>query len=163
MFRCLVLAAVCIFVADASSAQMGKNDTRALRGLKSIALLVEGLDEEAQRCGITESLIRDAFLFPISQSKIELSDGKIGPKFWIRVTVVIQRQPNQCVSSLELAVINYQRVQLDYTDEPPPWVMVRLWDDSWITVGPQHAQRVRNAVENATKKFLTTWNLANKT
>jgi hypothetical protein len=154
--------AICIFVASPANAQMGKDDTRALRGLKSIYLAIEGVDDEAQRCGITESLIRDAFLLPISQSKLQLSHDKTGPMFYIGVVVAIQAQPNQCVSFLQLAVINIQRVQLDYTDESPTLAMVRLWDDGWLTVGNPHSERVRNAIENATKKFLTTWNLANK-
>ena len=71
MFRYLIFTVPCIFVASTTSAQVGsEGNSPALRGLKSIDLLIQGVDDEAQRCGITETLVRDAFLYPISQSKL---------------------------------------------------------------------------------------------
>jgi hypothetical protein len=93
MFRHLISIAVCILVASAASAQMDKNDTPdhldLLRGLKTINLVIEGADDDAQRCGITESLIRDAFLYPISQSKLQFSTIAHGTAFLVRVAVLI--------------------------------------------------------------------------
>jgi hypothetical protein len=55
MFRHLISIAVCILVASAASAQMDKNDTpdhlNLLRGLKTIDLVIDGVDDDAQRCG----------------------------------------------------------------------------------------------------------------
>jgi hypothetical protein len=173
MFRYLISMAVYIFVASAAGAQMDKGDAPRglnhedlLRGLKSIDLFIEGVDDEAQRCGITETLIRDAFLYPISQSKLQFSHHAGGPTFLVRVTIVIQERPNQCISFVETAVRNYQKVQLDYAkDDPPTWAWVSLWPGGWgeasLIVG-EPAQRLRNWIENATKKFVTAWNLANK-
>jgi hypothetical protein len=162
----MLLAAAALWHASSNAvAQMGSEETRPLRGLKSIRLSVEGIDDEAQKCGVTESLIREAFLFPLSQSRIKFTTDKMAPLFWVRANVLIQERPGQCISSLELAVVNYQRVQLDYLDdrdEPPVWAFVRLWDAGTLLVGTRHAERVRAAVENATKKFVTTWNLANR-
>jgi hypothetical protein len=163
MFRYLIFTVPCIFVASTTSAQVGsEGNSPALRGLKSIDLLITGVDDEAQRCGITETLVRDAFLYPISQSKLQFLHYAAGATFFIRVNALIQRQPNQCISSLELSVMNYQMVQLDYADEAPTWAWVRLWDFSSIIVGEPLAERVRNTIDRATKKFLTTWNFVNK-
>jgi hypothetical protein len=164
MLRNLISVVVCVFVANSASAQ---TDADALRGLKSIDLFIEGVDDEAQRCGITETLIRDAFLYPISQSKLQFAHHAGGPTFFVRVSLLIQRHPEQCISFVEAAVRNYQKVQLDYLkeDDPPTWAWVNLWPSGWgeasLIVG-QPAQRVRNVIENVTKKFLTAWSLANK-
>jgi len=80
MFRRYLLpAALCIVVASTASAQSNKirssfdsvRNTDALRGLKSIDLFIQGIDDKAQHCGITEALVRDAFAYPISQSKLQ--------------------------------------------------------------------------------------------
>lgn len=136
-----------------------------LKGLTHLRLLVGELDQDAQRCGITRSLIRDAIAYAISSSKLKFSDDNgNGPKIYVRVMALTQRQPVQCISRVSLYVLNFQRVQLDYTDEPPRFVTIQLWDDDWLQVSiPEtHSQQVRSAIENATKKLVAAWYLANK-
>ena len=136
-----------------------------LKGLAHLGLLVEELDQDAQRCGITRSLIRDAIAYAISSSKLKFSDDNgSGPKIYVRVGALVQRQPVQCLSDVSLDVVNFQRVQLDYTDEPPRFVTIQLWHDDWLEVSipEKHSQQVRSAIENATKKLVAAWYLANK-
>lgn len=92
MFRAILIAGLAIVPTHRALAQMGEHKADALRGLKSISLVVDSLDEDERRCGITEQLIRDAFLYPISQSRIPLSASESeGPVFWVCVTTLIQR------------------------------------------------------------------------
>jgi hypothetical protein len=157
MFSAILITGLAIVPIHPAIAQMGEHKVDALRGLTSISIVVDSLDEDERRCGITEQLIRDAFLYPIGQSRIRLSTSELeGPVFWVRVTTLIQRQPNQCISAVEMRVFRYHQVQLDYA---PP---MGLWDAATIIVGDRHAERLGAAVESATKRFVTTWNLANR-
>jgi hypothetical protein len=135
-----------------------------LKGLSHLGLLVDPLDQEAQRCGITRDLIRDAIAYAISSSKLTFSDNEgSGPKIYVGVAALIQRQPLQCVSNISFNVVNFQRIQLDYTDEPPRFVTIQLWSDDWLEVSipERHSQSVRGAIEGATKKLVAAWYLAN--
>jgi hypothetical protein len=140
-------------------------ESEELRGLTHLGLIVKGLDQEAQRCGITRDLIRDAIAYTIGSSKLKFSDDdSSGPMIYVGVGVLVQRQPVQCFSDVSLDVVNFQRVQLDYTDEPPRIVTLWLWHDDWLEVSilERHSQHVQSAVENATKKLVAAWYLANK-
>jgi hypothetical protein len=132
-----------------------------LKGLKSIHLLVEDLNEESQRCGITEPLIHDAFMFPASSSKINISNDR-GPTFYVKVATLFDRLG--CFSLLKVEVYINQSVKLNYIDGPPAFVHVRLWQEERLITSKieEHGQRIRNNVENSTKNFLTEWNLANR-
>ena len=155
VFACLLA----LFTSSECWAQV--NYASPLKGLKSIHFVVD-LNGENQRCGITEPLIHDAFMFPASSSKIHISNDR-GPMFHVLVATL--NQVGGCISNLKVEVSNYQPVKLEYTDGPPAWVVVRLWQEELLIVSSKmkdHAQRIRTEVENLTKKFLTEWNLANR-
>ena len=136
-----------------------------LKGVTNLGLLVEEPDQEAQQCGITRGLIRDAIAYTISSSKLKFSeDNGSGPKIYVSVGALMQRQPVQCFSVVSLDVVLFRGVQLDYTNEPPRAVTIQLWHDDWLQLSApeRHSQDVRSAVENATKKLVAAWYLANK-
>jgi hypothetical protein len=165
--RCVYFVALSVFATNFAQAQTSPENTqKAITGLSELKLLVDGLDADSQKCGITESLIRDAFMFPVSSSRLNIVSkaSYAGPVFYIRVTTLDPRNSSQCVTSLEAEVINFQLVKLDYKDDEPSWVTVKLWDDIWVTSSNRadHPQKIQHAVENATKKFVTIWNIANK-
>jgi hypothetical protein len=129
MFRPFLSAALLLSVVGGAVAQQGVE----LKGLTHLGLLIEDLDQDAQWCGVTRDLIRDAIAYTISSSKLKLSDDNgSGPKIYVRVGALVQRQPVQCLSDVKLDVVNFQRVQLDYTDEPPRFVTIQLWHDDWL-------------------------------
>jgi hypothetical protein len=136
-----------------------------LKGITQLGFLVEGLDQDTQRCGITRELIRDAIAYTISSSKLKFSDDdKKRPLIRVGVAALIQRQPVQCFSALSFDVVHAQDVQLDYADEPPRYIVMWLWHDTWLEVASpeRHSGQVRGAVENATKKLVAAWYLANQ-
>jgi hypothetical protein len=136
-----------------------------LKGLSHLGLLVDPLDQDAQRCGITRDLIRDAMAYTISSSKLTFSDDEgSGPKIYVSIGGLVQRQPVQCFSNVSFDVVNFQRVQLNYTDEPSRFVTIQLWHDDWLQVSipERHSESVRRAIENATKKLVAAWYLLNK-
>jgi hypothetical protein len=161
MIRLFISVVLLLCVGGGAVAQQAEE----LRGLTRLGLLVEGIDQEAQRCGITRNLIRDAIAYTISSSKLKFSDDdSSGPKLYVRVGALVQRQPVQCFSNVSFDVVNIQKVQLDYRDEPPSYTVLQLWHDDWleVSVPEKHSQQVRVAIENATKKLIAAWYLANK-
>lgn len=147
------------------AATASAQDRNDLKDLRSVGLIVGGMDQDAQRCGFTRSLIRDAIAYPISSSKLDFSgDYKGGAALNVRVTAMVQTQPLECISEVDVDVFSIQQVQLDYSNQPARFFPVELWHDSWLSASPpeQHAQQIRTAIENAAKKLVTDWNLANK-
>jgi hypothetical protein len=162
--RCVFLVALFVFVTN--FAQAGSKDTqKAIRGLSELELVIDGLDSDAGKCGITGSLIRDAFMFPVSSSRLNIVQNAPAPAFSISVTTIPVRNGSQCITSLEVAVIHYQRVKLDYKDDEPSWVTLRLWDNGgavFSSIPANHPRQIQQGVEDATKRFITIWNIANK-
>jgi hypothetical protein len=98
--RACLLAIFLVVSCSFARAQVSeKSAQHYLRGLPSIGLFVDGLDEQSQSCGITRSLISDAFRFPVSLSKLQLLNDPtpIEPTFYVLVTTMIQGVPNQCI------------------------------------------------------------------
>ena len=143
---------------------IGAHQAEGLRGLTHLGLQVEELDQETQSCGITRDLIRDAIAYPISSSRLGFSDDDRSPKLYVHVASLVQRQPLQCFSLVSFEVVNLQKVQLDYTDEPPRYVVVQLWQHYWlgVSIPERHSEKVRDGIENVTKKLIAAWYLANK-
>jgi hypothetical protein len=161
MIRPFLSVVLLLSVVGGAVAQQGVE----LKGLTHLGLLIEELDQDAQRCGVTRDLIRDAIAYTISSSKLKFSDDNgSGPEIYVHVGALVQQQPAQCLSEVSLDVVNIQRVQLDYTDEPSRFVTIQLWHDVWLQVSipEKHSQQVRSAIENATKKLVAAWYLANK-
>jgi hypothetical protein len=131
-----------------------------------VNLVTGGLDHAAGQCGITDTLIRDAVTFPVSSSNLRIADpaDPSSPDLRISLNVMYFERGQQCFSSVRMEVLNYQKVQLDFTNGPPVWANVLLWQSDWTVAGPvsRHPQQLRTIIENQTKGFLTEWNLANR-
>jgi hypothetical protein len=161
----LVLLCVGVaFTSTRANAQMSRESSqKALVGLNSITLFVERLDDTDGACGITEESVRDAFLYPVSSSRLHFSEGLSGPTFYVQILTILQRQPRQCISSVMVKVFDFQSVPLDFSQRPAPEVAVVLWNDEMLRVSDlaSHGGRIRTAVRESAEKFLTIWNLAN--
>jgi hypothetical protein len=121
------------------------------------------LDDDDKVCGITEESVRDAFLYPVSSSRLRFSRGLSGPLFHVQITTILQRQPRQCISSVMVHVFDLLSVPLDFARGSAPKVALVLWNDERLRVTDpsQHGERIRTAVRESAEKFLTRWNLAN--
>lgn len=158
-----IFALACPYLANA---QMSADRAeQALVGLGSIAFYIEPLDDSDKLCGITEQGIRDAFLYPVSSSKLHISRDLSGPIFHVQITTIVQQQPRQCISSVAVQVFEFKNVPLDFSHGAAPEVALVIWNDEWLRVTnlTDHGERVRAVVRQSTEKFLTRWNLANRT
>lgn len=123
-----------------------------LGDVTSANLLIQAT-EDAKACGVTESLIRQAAMFPISANDLEISQSiNLGlPDLDIAVQTL--RSPTDiCFSSVRVSVHS-----LRGGDNV-------LWEGSNIGYSNayQHPEQIRQIVETLTKNLLTAWNLARK-
>ena len=162
MIRLFLFAAVCLLSTE--NLALAQTYDERLRGLTSLGFLVDGVDEASKNCGITESTVRDAFMYVAISANFKITTtDSWGPQFVVRIITMIQNRPVQCISAVSIQVGN-QQVTLDYGDSLSPWVWVGLWRDEWLGVSivENHSKQITTAIEDMTKKFVTAWNLANK-
>jgi hypothetical protein len=160
LMRILPLIAVCLFM----SAGFGHAQTYDgnLKGLKLIKPLVEDLDEGARACGVTEELIRDGFMYPVSSSNLQISDtNSDAATFYIQLTTL--RMRFGCVSAINIKVYVYQFLKPPFSDDAKLF-KVELWSQGSINSSGtnEHARSIKGAIEDITKHFMTAWNLDNK-
>jgi hypothetical protein len=136
----------------------------ALLHFNGMRLVIEPLGAEAVACGLAEANIRQAFMYPVSSSKLQVSTKGNDPYFYIAIATT---RPTQfgCSTALSIRVLNGQIVVPDYGEKLPVWGEVEVWSGGvWVLSAPiaEHARQVTQKVETAAKMFITDWNLANK-
>ena len=158
--RTLVLIAVWLSMSAGFAHAQAENDG-GLKGLTKIRLLVEDLSKGSELCGITSGMIRDAFMNPVSSSKLQISDTNPDARFYIQVTTLDSKV--RCKSDLAIRVYLFRYEKLPFSDLVRSYDVV-LWSKGSIFTSDanEHAQIIREAIENMTNDFLTAWNLANK-
>jgi hypothetical protein len=108
VIRLFLFAAVCLLSIE--NLALAQTYDERLRGLTSLGFLVDGVDEASKNCGITESTIRDAFMYVASSANFKITTDSRSPQFVVRIITLIQRQPIQCISAVSIQVGNYQQV-----------------------------------------------------
>jgi hypothetical protein len=160
LMRTLSLIVVCILMCTGHSHAQTINGS--LRGLKEIRLLVEAPSKGAEACGVTPELIRDAFMYPASASRLRIANlNSDAPTFYIVIGTV--HTGALCVSSVIAKVFVYHSIKLDFSDMDRSY-RVELWFDGSVYASGmnEHARQIERAVEESTKRFVTDWNLDNK-
>jgi hypothetical protein len=163
LMRKLPLIAMCLFMTAGFGHARAESYVGSLTGVTKIELLIEDLDANNKACGITEEIIRDAFMYPASSSRLQIArDDPSAPFFYIQVTT-LHSNVGACASHIHYQLYFHQLVQPVFTPSPRNLDMV-FWNEGSIMMSQQnqHAQMVKENVENYTKKFLTKWNFDNK-
>jgi hypothetical protein len=134
----------------------------ALRGLVKIQILIEDLNNSSLECGLTEALIRNAVLYPISAASIVVTE--FAPvALYVNANSLFPGSEQICVTNIYMRAETMQNVILDYSGRTV-FSNVELWSDGMIlfTDRAYHARHVAETVEDLAKKFVTDWNLDNK-
>ena len=154
--RVLPLVAVCLFLGAGFSSAQTESRVGAPARLTQVFLSIENLPPTAKACGITENLIKDAFVTSASFSRLQITDDMRAPTFYIHVGT-FQSSTGLCVSPTNYRLYIRQQAQ-------PPFNELDLWIDGSIVQSKksEHAQMVKEDVETYAKKFLTQWNLDKK-
>jgi hypothetical protein len=133
-----------------------------LVGLTSVHLLIEGLMKDGEACGITKSMIREAFMNPASSARFDLTSDDKSAAFYINVNTVRSAE-GTCASNVQVQVYYLQNVELQFSKKES-FVRIVLWQQAGLYVGgeqSEHAERVKQVIGDLTKHFIAEWNLAN--
>lgn len=150
--RLLVIGIICICtVLSASAVQASERGLDQIRGL---ALVVEKIDEDGTRCGISEDLLDAAMRLPLSSSGPKVQ-GSALPFLTVSATTVIA-SGGSCVVSI---YVGFSRPFSPYNDNPMRFVYGTTWNSSYLLVGSQSTmgKRVSDTLEAATKQFIAAW------
>jgi len=160
MLATLMLAGCVSFPSNFSAAQEATEPE--LRGLNKINFWAAPLDKSNERCGITESSLRQTFMYPASSAKFNVIDSPIADGYFT-VFVTTDFGNGLCISTVITRVTTIQKVQFDYSGLQRA-SSVLLWSEHYIAYGPpnQHNEQIKKVLTNMTQSFITRWNLNNK-
>lgn len=128
--------------------------------VSKIEFSIQGLSADAAKCGVTEPLIRQAIMYPLSGSSLNY-DTKNFPVTLDVSVLALQTSSGLCFSSIVMRLHEFrffeEGANVTVADD-------QYWDDHVAGFGGtyQHPQQVRQLIENSTKNMITAWNLARK-
>jgi hypothetical protein len=153
LFSCLV-----IVVLGAADAHAG--DGRALRGVKSISLVIERLDPESRNCGIDDQSIKDAITSALANSRLKLNPREAKTSLSVSLTTLFDEETSRCTSHIEVEV---------YVIEPAeaanrPLAKTVLWSSGALIIGEQdrHRERLKLALEERANQLAVDWTAAQR-
>jgi hypothetical protein len=163
MFNKLMFAVLVLFMPG--HAWAGEAEDRRLHGLLEMGLAVNDSRDDGGKCGLTEQVLRAAAMFPLSAARIEIVPDSL-TDFTVSVVTIYHREVDLCVSNVRVGLHSVQAVTLYFSGKATVIEKVPLWPSyDMLLSSPrmQHRARVVEAIEEATKAFVTDWNLANRT
>ena len=133
----IILATMSVFSVYASPFK-GVNETR---------LIIEDIDEEYAKCGITKSLIDAAVRIPLSSSKLEVTNRWVDN--YVYANVNVRAMSATCAISISLQFRKYIPSQGAGT----------FWDASGLAVWAKNnaPTMVSNTLEGFTKELIGEW------
>ena len=154
-----IAVAIIVSISQQSHAQTRDN---VLRGLDEVDVTVEELTESNKACGIDEDAVTNAIKYPVSSSypRIEPSAPVV---FYVRVTSIFDRADSGCFSNVDVQVYAVQSVTLEFSGANR-FLRVMLWQKNVVLSNSRvrHPRFVTETVDESVKKFITDWNLDNK-
>ncbi len=128
----------------------------ALGLIDDFTLVVEALDRDSQRCGLSQTLIQNAIRYPVVKSGLKIVAGGSPAIFDVLLGTKVTLNGSTCVTSCELKISIYLPVAFkdkSFSGE------VLLWEDGGFVVSPlhQHADRMRSELEQDAKDIIVNW------
>src|SRR5437660_4686530 len=161
MWTRLIAASLLVILPGSGHAADDSLLNSPLRGITRFTLLIEDLSPDAARCQITEQLIRDSFLYPVSSSKIAVTGYDAfsdDPRMYI---AVLTSENRGCISKIDIQAYQQQSVTIKASNKTA-FANVELWKAGGLISGryDSHARQMREGIEGFAKQFITAWNLA---
>ena len=138
--RTLLLFVAYLFLAN------GFAHAQSLQGLSKIQLVIEDPDKDkgATACGITNKLIKDAFMYPVSASALQVTNDPAAPIFYIQPATL--KLPVGCFTSINFQLYENQYVKPTFAEGPSRPAEVVYWEDTFVVAASEenrHSKRNR--------------------
>jgi hypothetical protein len=153
--RCLVLLVVVLGSANAHA-----GDGRALRGLKTVALVIERLDPESRNCGVDDETIKNAITAALVNSRLKLSAGEAKTSLSVSLTTLYDEDTSRCASHIELEV--YDVLSAEAANRPVAKTV--LWSSGALIIAEQerYRERLKLALEERANQLVVDWTAAQR-
>ena len=125
----------------------------ALKGVKETTIVIERLDEDHVKCGITENMIDAAVRIPISNSRLKITNRQTSGFIYVNVGALSFE--NFCVVSIQLT---YAKFIISENESGRFWFKSHLMSWNRNDIG----LRVTDRLEALTKELIAAWLKANQ-
>lgn len=150
----------CSLIGAFASAYVYAGDGRALRGVKTVSLVIERLDPESRNCGIDDESIKEAITSALANSRLKLNPHEAKTSLSVSLTTLFDEDASRCTSHIELEV---------YVVEPAetanrPLAKTVLWSSGALIIGEQdrHRERLTLALEERANQLAVDWTAAQR-
>ena len=127
---------------------------QALKGVREVAILIESLDEDASKCGLSEDLLDAAARLTLSNSKIKVVGLESGSGYvYTRVTVL--NVADICIGHLE---VSYHKFATSEKQVGEFWRKGKLISRAKM----EFSKVISQDAEAYAKQFLSAWLKANQ-
>jgi len=159
MLRLLVASGV---LSLSLMANVAEAQSPPLSHLNKIHLEIER-GVRADECGITDTLIHQAFMHSLGAAKFSVVDDPNSATFRIKTSGYRTDNASLCISAISITVYLPQQVKLTYSNATVT-VPILLWEKTGVFSSgrPQHPSQVKSQIEALTKSFIAEWDLSNK-
>ena len=153
LFSCLVIVAL-------AAAHAHAGDGRALRGVKSISLVIERLDPESRNCGIDDQSIKDAITSALANGRLKLSAHEVKASLSVTLTTLYDEDTSRCASHIELEVYIVQTAEAANR----PVEKTVLWSSGALIIAEQerYRERLKLALEERANQLVVDWTAAQR-
>lgn len=122
----------------------------ALKNVREIAIIIEPLDEDATRCGITNDLLDASIRVPLSNSRIRISKESYVPDSFIYIVTNVLDNRDFCIINIDLSFNKYVPSERDTGQF---WSKAEVMSIRKINVN----KNIVDSVESMTKQFIAAW------
>lgn len=151
---------VCLVVVALGFVDAHAGDGRALRGVKSVSLVVERLDPESRNCGIDDESIKDAITSALANSRLKLNPREAKTSLSVTLTTLFDEDTSHCTSHIELEVYLLEPAEIANR----PLAKTVLWSSGALIVSEQdrYRQRMKLALEERANQLAVDWTAAQR-
>jgi len=138
-----------------------------LRGLRSVDILIEALDKDAQDLGIThEMLMNQTFVALKSKAPVLKYDNTAEPYLYVHLTMLSQGYSFAAILSLELYRPVDLRIGEDHIGQAPSthaFALASVWENGALLTGPRDeaSTQVREELDTLLESFFADYYRAN--
>ena len=135
-------------------------DGRALRGLKTVSLVIERLDPESRTCGIDDATIRSAITAALASGRLNISAGEVKTSLSVTRTTLYDEDTSRCASHIELEVYEVQPAEAANR----PTTKTVLWNSGALIIAEQerYRERLKLALEERANQLVVDWTAAQR-
>ena len=128
----VVLLAVAFLVGISATGSSDVYRHITLRGVSAFSVVVEGLEPDLERAGVTQKRLQTAVEWRLLKAGLPVRDGRIFPYLYVNITALLHEDRT---ASASIRVEFKQEVHVlegPYKDNPMVNIMATTWDSGGI-------------------------------